>query len=126
MNIILKIKNLKLTESFVKFIKDKIGGTKKFLKSFNKGGANNQDNFEAFVEVEKETSQHHKKGDIYKAEAKINLPGKSFVAKAHGEDLGRAVVEVRDELEREIKKYKTKKVELPRRLSRKAKDKFFQ
>jgi len=120
-NIILKIKNLKLTESFIVFIKNKIGGIKKLLKGFNKD--NQKDVSEAFVEVEKET-RHHKKGDIYRAEAKINLPGKSFVARAHGEDLGRAVVEVKDELEREIKKYKNKKIEIPLRKFRKTKDKF--
>ena len=121
MNIILKIKNLKLTESFKIFIKDKIGGVKKFLKSFNKGKTDSQkDALEVFVEVEKET-KHHRKGDVFKAEAKINIPGKSFMAKAHGDDLGEAVTEVRDELEREIKKYKTKTIELPRRKERKQK-----
>jgi len=120
-NIIIKIKNLKLTESFKGFIKNKIGGIQKFLKYFNKNTTDNQkDVLEAFVEVEKET-KHHRKGDIFKAEAKINVPGKSFMAKAHGDDLGEAVTEVRDELEREIREYKTKTIELPRRKERKQK-----
>src|SRR5205809_278822 len=97
----LRIKNLKITESFKKFIKDKIRSINKFLKIFNKN--NQEESLEAFVEVEKETN-HHRKGDIFKAEAKINLPGKSFMARAHGEDLGKAVTEVRDELKREIRK----------------------
>ena len=120
-NIILKIKNLKLTESFKLFIKEKIGGLKKLLKHFNKDATDNRrDTLEASVEVEKET-KHHKKGDLFKAKAKINVPGKSFMAKAHGNDLAKAVTAVKDELESEIKKYKTKTIELPRRKYRKLK-----
>ena len=124
MNIIIKFKNLKITESFKRFIEEKIGGVKKFLKSFSKNTtADQEDSLEAFVEIEKET-KHHRKGDVFKAEAKINLPGKSFMAKAHGDDLARTVTEVRDELEDEIRKYKTKVIEAPRRKERKLK-KFF-
>ncbi len=123
MNIIVKIKNLKLTESLRSFIENKIGGIKKFLKSFTKSSGQN-DSLEAFVEVEKET-MHHRKGDVFKAETKVNLPGKSFVAQAHGDDLKRAVVEVRDELKREIGKYKTKTIDSPRRKYRKNKREIF-
>mgnify|MGYP001584407337 FL=1 len=124
MNIILKIKNLKLTESFKTFIKEKIGGILKLLKGFNKNKTNNQqDATEIFVEVEKETT-HHKKGSIFKAEAKVNLPGRSFIAEAHGDDLGRAVTEVRDGLERKIRKYKTRTVDMPRRKERRRKGLF--
>jgi len=45
----------------------------------------------------------------------MQLPGKNLMAQAHGEDLMRAIIEVKDELEREIKKYKFKKIDKNRR-----------
>ncbi len=112
MNIIIKAKNLKLTAEFQEFIEEKIGGLKKFSKILQR-----KDNFEKrndsgefFVEVEKET-QHHRKGYIFKAEARINLPGKTLVAASKKDDLKQAIVEVKDRLQQEIKKYKLKKTE---------------
>lgn len=110
MNIIIKIKNLELTDPLEKFINNKIGRLKKFL---------HENNQEIFVEIEKETN-HHKKGDIFRAEAIIHLPGKSLMAKSHGENLSGAIIDVKEELEREIRKYKTKTIELPRRKYRKS------
>src|SRR3989344_3883147 len=112
MNIIIKTKNLELTESLEKFINVKMQTLKKFI------GTVKEDLFDIFVEIEKET-KHHKKGDIFKAEAMVYLYGKNLVAQAHGEDLSKAVTEVKKELEREIRKHKTKKIELPRRKSKK-------
>lgn len=108
MNIIIKTKNLEITDLLEDFINKKMGALKKFLDFLN------SDSLELFVEVEKETS-HHRKGDIFMAEANIHLPGKTLMAKAHGEDLMKLVGEVKDELEREIRKYKTKRIEAPMR-----------
>lgn len=121
MNIIIKTKNLELTESLNMFINKKIGSLQKFLAAFENHAlpvADGRMLFETFVEVEKET-RHHRKGDIFKAEAKIYLPGKSLFAKAHGEDLIKIINEVRDELESEIRRHKTKIIESPRRKSKK-------
>ena len=103
------------------FINKKIGGLKKFLGVFQKHGApvtNGRDLFDIFVEVERET-KHHKKGDIFKSEAKIYLPGRNLFAKTHGEDLMKIINELSKELEREIRKYKTKVIEFPRRQAKK-------
>ncbi len=113
MNIVIKTKNLELTESLEKFISKRLEGLKKFIKVLK------NDSQEVMIEVEKET-KHHKKGDVFRAEAIIKLPGQSLVARAHGEDLGKVVTETRDEMEREIRKYKTMKIEKPRREQRKA------
>ena len=117
MNIIIKTKNLELTDWLKNVVNNKIGGLKKFLKKFKKG----QDVlFNTFVEVEKET-RHHRKGDIFRTEVKIVLFSKDLVAKAHGDNLVRTITEVKKELEREIQKYKLKAIELPRRKYRKIK-----
>jgi len=112
MQIIIKTRNLDLTESLEKFIQTKIGKLEKFAKALAKG------TMDIFVEVEKET-KHHRKGDVFMAEALIHLPGKSLVAKSHGEDLFKAIIDVKDEMEIEIKKHKLKTIELPRRKIRK-------
>ncbi len=54
------------------------------------------------------------------AEAQIYLPGKNLIAKSHGEDLSKAIAEVKKELEREIRRYKSKVMEFPRRQQRKS------
>ncbi len=116
MNIIIKTKNIVLTESLEKFINEKIGKLEKFAKTLSKSS------FDVFVEIQKE-SQHHKKGDVFVAEVIIDLPGKKMMAKAHGEDLMKAIIESKDEMEREIKKHKTRIIEFPRRRIKKSKEK---
>lgn len=115
MQIIIKTKNFELTGSLEKFINEKVGKLEKFAKTLGK------DSMEVFVEVEKETN-HHRKGDLFMANIQIQLAGKNLMARSHGEDLMKAVIEAKDELEIEIKKYKLKTVELPRRKIRKAMD----
>jgi|SRR3989344_3482526 len=113
MQIIIKTKNFELTDSLERFINGKIGKLEKFAKTLGK------DSMEMFVEIEKETN-HHRKGDLFIANVQIRLPGKMLMARSHGEDLMRAVIDAKDELEIEIKKHKLKTVELPRRKIRKA------
>lgn len=124
MNIIIKTKNLEVTDYLEALIHKKMAGLDKFLKILEKPSADVKKGqkgktlSEVFFEVERE-SNHHKKGDIFKAEATIHLPGKSLMAKSHGEDLANVIIEVRNGLEREIRKYKTKLIEFPRRKSKK-------
>lgn len=112
MNIIIKTKNLDLTNSLRAYINKRIDGLEKFIKDFP----------EVFIEVEKETL-HHKKGQIFKTEATIHLPKKSLIAQARGDDLGKTVTQVRDELKQEMRKYKLKAIELPRRKAKKLRGK---
>lgn len=116
MQIIIKTKNFDLTASLEKYVNEKMGKLEKFAKTLAK------DSFDIFVEIEKE-STHHKKGDVFMAEASIRLPGKSLMAKAHGEDLLKAIIDMKDEMEIEIKKHKLKVIELPRRKMRKEMEK---
>ncbi len=113
MNIIIKTKNFELTGYWEKIINEKVGKLEKFAKTLKK------DSMEVFVEVEKETN-HHRKGDLFIANIQVPLPGKMLMAISHGEDLNKAIIEAKDELEIEIKKYKLKTIELPRRKIRKA------
>jgi ribosomal subunit interface protein len=112
-NIIIKTKNLELNDRLNSMIKSKIGGLEKFIKVLK------EDFKEVFVEIEKET-KHHNKGDIFKAEAIIHLPRKKLVARSKKDDLIKAIMDVQKELELEIRKYKTKLIETPRRQAKKS------
>jgi len=62
---------------------------------------------EAWVEIGKE-SRHHQKGPYFLAECQMRFPKKSLRSVAESEDLRQAITEVKDELQRELKQYKTK------------------
>ena len=127
MNIIIKTKNIELTESLRAYVNKRVDGLKKFITILHDDTVplpKGKTLSEVFLDIKKETSRH-KKGDIFTVEATIHLPGRSLVAKAHGEDLGKAVTQVRDELKREIRKYKLKKIELPRRKAKKSRKEIF-
>lgn len=113
MQITVKTKFLELTDWLEDLINKKVAGIRKLVKNL-------QDSSELLVEVEKETT-HHRKGDIFRAEAIINLPKAKLVARAHGENLNAVITKVKNELEREIRKYKTKVIDKPRRKYRKMK-----
>ena len=118
MKIIIKTKNIELTKAIEDFINNKIGSLSKFIKilqeeKIEKGKPLGQ----FFVEIEKET-RHHKKGPYFRTEAQVNLPGRTLRVEAKGEDLKLAIVEVKDEIQQEIKKYKLRKIDLERRGAR--------
>ena len=124
MKIIIKAKNLELTAKLKAYIENRIGSLKKFIKILQEDESlsdfKRKTLAEVYVEVKRQTL-HHKKGDVFLAEAIINLPGKKLVAKSHGEDVEKIIIKVKDELQQEIKKYKTKTIERPRRQAKKAK-----
>lgn len=117
MKIITKTKNLELTESLETFVEKKVGGLRKFAKILQDENGFGKNFAELFIEIEKET-RHHRKGPYFKAEARLHLPGKTIIAISEKEDLGQAIVDLKDELQQEIKKYKSKTTELKRRKQR--------
>ncbi len=110
MKITLRAKNIKLTDDLRIFVKEKIESLEKFLEEF-KGNeperVSGHPRIEAKVDIEK-TTHHHRKGPFFKAECQIWIRGKKIMAEAQSEDLRLAITEVKDELQREIKKYKGK------------------
>lgn len=55
------------------------------------------------------TSRHHQKGRIHRAEINLPLPGKFLRAEEEAEDLHTAINIVKEEIERQVKKYLGKK-----------------
>ena len=113
MQIKIKTKNLKLTESLESVITKRMSGLKRIIEKLQSPSG-------LLVEVEKET-RHHLKGDVFRARAMITVSKVNLVARAHGENLLGAITEVKSELERVIRKHKTRTVEVPRRQYRKMK-----
>lgn len=95
----IKTTNIKLTDYLTSIIDEKIKDIEKVLSRHSK--------LIAEIEIGL-TSKHHQKGDIYRAEIQIQVPGKLLRAVSEKEDFRSALTEVKDELQIQIKKYKDK------------------
>ena len=94
--------NIKLDDALIVWIEKKIVGLEKFLKRINPATV------EARVEIGK-PSRHHQKGMVWYAEVNLKLPGRLLRATDTNKDLRTAINQVKDELQRQIKKYLGKK-----------------
>ncbi|HVM76890.1 MAG TPA: ribosome-associated translation inhibitor RaiA [Candidatus Paceibacterota bacterium] len=101
-----------LTPSLMTYIEDKLGGLAKFVKHFDETGE-----AEIWLEISR-TTEHHRKGNVFKAAADLRLPKKILRAEEYAEDIRVAIDRARNTLHLEIEKYKTK-LEKPRREQRK-------
>ena len=110
MKISIKATNFKLTDSIYTYIERKIGELEKFIKKVGEkdGSYKERPATEAWIEVGR-TTRHHRKGNVFRAEAQIKLPGKYLRVESENLDLHLAIDEVKDELQRKLTKYKGKK-----------------
>jgi len=125
MKIVIKATNIKLNRALENFIQKKINDLEKFLEIFHKNYFNSfygkgKPRVEAWVEIGK-TTLHHKKGPFFRVECQMHLPAKSLRSEALSHDLRLAVVEVKDELQRQLKQYKNKLIAETRRRQRQLK-----
>ena len=107
MKILMSTKNISLDDALDVFVKQKIGGLEKFIKDPN-------DLVEVRVEIGK-PSKHHRSGRIFYAEVNLKMGGKLLRATCQHEDLRNAIVDVRNELQKQISKFKEKKSDLARK-----------
>jgi len=105
MNINIK-KSSDIVGAIDEYAESKLAPLAKFIKHFDETGE-----AEMWLEVSR-TSDHHKKGDVFKASIDLRLPKKSLHADAYEEDIHTAIDHARDILRLEIDKYKTQFVEL--------------
>ncbi len=99
MQIDIKGTNLDLTDAIKDYVNEKIGSLEKFYDGI----------LLARVDVGL-TTKHHQKGNIFRAEVNLDVPQKYVLrAEAKKEDLYMAINEVKDELQRQLKKFKEKK-----------------
>ena len=100
MKITVRAKNLKLNKTLSIFIQEKLGSLEKFTSILGREG-------ELSVDIEKET-KHHRKGPYFKTKAQLRFPSRILEAKASREDLRSSIIEVKDELQREVERMKNK------------------
>ena len=98
MKILIKTTNLILPESTSQYLDSKLQALPKLLTHYE------CDAVEAQVELAK-TSNHHNKGDIYKAVINLHLPLKSLRAEVEGADLHSAIDDLKDTILEELRKY---------------------
>ncbi len=67
------------------------------------------------------TTQHHHKGEVYRASATLSLGAKTIRASAEDSDIHAACDALEDELKREISHYKTSSFSMVKRLGRRTK-----
>lgn len=76
---------------------------------------NKKDESAALNVIMAKISRHHQKGDIFKVEMNLHISGKVFQASSEGEDLFSAMDTVKDEIVKELKTNKDKKISLVKR-----------
>ena len=104
MKIDISTKNITLDEPLRIFIEEKIGGLDHLIGN---------DKTQAKVEIGK-PSEHHRSGPIFMAEANLMMGGVLLRATCEHEDLRNAIVDVKDELQAQIRKFKEKRTDLSR------------
>lgn len=103
MHINLKGTELDITPSLKKYIEDKLEPLQKFVKKYEE-----RSEIQLFVEVAR-TTKHHKKGDVFYAEAVVQLPKKVLRGEVSHRDARGAVDLLKDILKRELETYKEKR-----------------
>ncbi len=100
MQLDIKTKDIELTDAIRAHVEEKMASLEAKISRFG-------DSVTAEVEVGK-TTNHHNKGDIFRAEVHVRLPGKLVYAEAVHEDLYTAVNEAKQDADRQIVDYKDK------------------
>lgn len=85
-------------------IRGKILSVEKFLQHY-------QDE-NILVECEVDRSTHHKKGDVFRVEFNLSVKGKLYRSEVTGSDMRTVVDDAKDQLEKQIRRSKTKRFEL--------------
>lgn len=105
MNINIKATNMELTSAINDYVNRRLSVIKKFVKDGE---------MVAYVEVAK-TTNHHKQGEIFRAEFNIEINGSKFYSFSEREDLYKSIDDVREDIVRQIKNNKDKKQTLFKR-----------
>lgn len=96
MQIKIRAKNIQLDEKLKSYIREKVGSLDKFLSGI------------LLARVEVASDRHHRKGNVFYAEIMLEVKGNRFYTKEEAQDLYAAIDICREEMAREIRKFKTK------------------
>jgi ribosomal subunit interface protein len=104
MHIDIIAKNIELTDALRNHVELELDKLKRVVSS----------DAHIYVEIGK-TTNHHKHGDVYKAEGKISLPGSKYFADIITDDLYTAISDLGNELFNQVTQSKSKTRALIRR-----------
>ena len=110
MRIMVHAKNIELTPSIEVWVDKKMDTISKLFKPSDQLA-------EARIEIGR-PSKHHQKGQVYYAEINLRIGGELLRATVEHVDLRTAVDFARDEIERQIKKFKSKRRDTARKPKR--------
>ncbi|MDD5710663.1 MAG: ribosome-associated translation inhibitor RaiA [Candidatus Colwellbacteria bacterium] len=104
MNIDIKSSGLELTEALKQYINTRMNSLERQLHRYDPAGLR--------IEFEvARTTKHHLHGDVFYAEANLELPGKMLRATHEASDIRVAVDKIKDILQREIERHKEQQEE---------------
>lgn len=106
MNVNIKTTNITLTPAISEYITKRISSIEKFFESDTSAQCD--------IELAR-TTNHHKSGDIFRAEIHIIAKDKNIYASSEKEDLYIAIDSVKDEIMREVTSLKEKRISLIRK-----------
>jgi len=104
-NINIKATNMELTDAIREYVDKRIESIEKYIKNGILTGQ---------VEVGK-TTNHHKQGEVFKAEIDISIDGEHFFAMSEQSDLYAAIDDAKEEIARRITSTKDRKKTLFKR-----------
>ncbi|MBN2094380.1 MAG: ribosome-associated translation inhibitor RaiA [Candidatus Zambryskibacteria bacterium] len=101
-----KATEISLTPAILDYIEKKLEVLEKFYDEME----------DVIVDVEVgKTTQHHKSGDIFRAEIKLRARGKEYYTSAETEDLYASIDKVKDDIVRKLTSKRKKTLDLIRR-----------
>jgi len=107
MNLNIKTTNISLTDAIESYLRKKLEMLSKYVDL-------DADNVYIQAELGK-TTQHHRSGDVFRAEINIRMNGDMIRSAVEKDDLYAAIDEAKDELALILTKQKSKKISLVRR-----------
>jgi ribosome hibernation promoting factor len=102
----IKAVGIEITPAIADYVEKKFSSFDRFVKGASSASCD--------IEVGK-TTQHHRSGDVFRAEVNLVVAGEQYFAASEKEDLYAAIDEVRDEIIREITSRKNKSQTMMRR-----------
>ena len=113
MKITLKTTNFKITSEIREYLDKKIIAVARFLPKKKTLDPVFR------IELEKVAAKHHKTGELYRSEINLDLEGEVFRVEETEADILSSIDEVKDELIRQLKKAKDKRITKKRVVKRK-------
>ena len=106
----IKATHIELSDELRSSIEKRLAGAEKFIKHMD----------HVYVDVGR-TTNHHKQGDVFRAEFNVVINGDKFTTFSITEDINMSIDEAYSELIRQITEHKDQKISLVRRGARSVK-----